>query len=86
MISTHAPLAGRDLLLSVRKLHLRGFQPTRPLRGATMRSLDEARAYQFQPTRPLRGATANIRQWLNKSGFQPTRPLRGATVLDPERS
>ena len=59
-ISTHAPLAGRD-----RKSHSISyvppvFQPTRPLRGATVKSgIHVSIAHAFQPTRPLRGATAN---------------------------
>ena len=36
----------------------RGFQPTRPLRGATPCSRAISRKFRFQPTRPLRGATA----------------------------
>ena len=35
-----------------------GFQPTRPLRGATVRQNSIKAAEEFQPTRPLRGATA----------------------------
>ena len=34
-ISTHAPLAGRDVLTSVMATYRSTFQPTRPLRGAT---------------------------------------------------
>ena len=35
-----------------------GFQPTRPLRGATVHvRLTHGRSFLFQPTRPLRGAT-----------------------------
>ena len=33
------------------------FQPTRPLRGATDITIDNAVSKKFQPTRPLRGAT-----------------------------
>ena len=35
-ISTHAPLAGRDGRRKVRRALCQGFQPTRPLRGATV--------------------------------------------------
>ena len=35
----------------------RGFQPTRPLRGATYQDQCVLTLNQFQPTRPLRGAT-----------------------------
>ena len=56
-ISTHAPLAGRDNKQS-RNASLRiEFQPTRPLRGATIAFLIHVTVVTFQPTRPLRGAT-----------------------------
>ena len=59
-----------------------GFQPTRPLRGATLQTntRDIIDAI-FQPTRPLRGATyqADIAKY--NEAFQPTRPLRGATSV-----
>ena len=35
-ISTHAPLAGRDRKCGVLKRSTGRFQPTRPLRGATL--------------------------------------------------
>ena len=58
-ISTHAPLAGRDDPAKSRFLRIVKFQPTRPLRGATMRRTTRIRrGSRFQPTRPLRGATA----------------------------
>ena len=34
-----------------------GFQPTRPLRGATKELRKQQAGFKFQPTRPLRGAT-----------------------------
>ena len=42
-ISTHAPLAGRDCLMYSMREELEIFQPTRPLRGATVSN------YGFQP-------------------------------------
>ncbi len=60
-ISTHAPLAGRDAVLSRRCEDDGIFQPTRPLRGATIVAQAEAEDDTFQPTRPLRGATARNR-------------------------
>ena len=79
-ISTHAPLAGRDRVA----LHAVGealvFQPTRPLRGATLIRLTAAPQNLFQPTRPLRGATQSLGATGNPAAFQPTRPLRGATL------
>ena len=55
------------------------FQPTRPLRGATLFDAVKGGGEVFQPTRPLRGATLWIGLVIRSSSFQPTRPLRGAT-------
>ena len=53
-----APCGARRQALP-RVLGGEGFQPTRPLRGATPgRARSGSRKCQFQPTRPLRGATA----------------------------
>ena len=62
IISTHAPLAGRDRNTSLYWRQKSEFQPTRPLRGATEIQKYSALVPQFQPTRPLRGAT-----WCNGS-------------------
>ena len=58
------------------------FQPTRPLRGATVFLTSfPIELFRFQPTRPLRGATTVQTMFgINYVEFQPTRPLRGATV------
>ena len=56
-ISTHAPLAGRDVNVDPCVSAIIKFQPTRPLRGATRVSQLLFVAVLFQPTRPLRGAT-----------------------------
>ena len=56
-ISTHAPLAGRDGLTAASLVKYYGFQPTRPLRGATAVLPTISSWAIFQPTRPLRGAT-----------------------------
>ena len=80
-ISTHAPLAGRDMPPKRRNQH-ENISTHAPLAG---RDQEGKQAYgsneQFQPTRPLRGATL----WALRHGavelFQPTRPLRGATNL-----
>ena len=58
---------------------MRPFQPTRPLRGATLRIAWGLSLWIFQPTRPLRGATRLQEQYIILTRFQPTRPLRGAT-------
>ena len=79
-ISTHAPLAGRDLLFPLSLHRTSPFQPTRPLRGATRPlSLIPLSLSIFQPTRPLRGATLGVISASVDEIFQPTRPLRGAT-------
>ena len=59
-ISTHAPLAGRDFNRTSAFGDNVKFQPTRPLRGATVSDLGTAARVGFQPTRPLRGATPGI--------------------------
>ena len=56
-ISTHAPLAGRDARTAAMPPIATKFQPTRPLRGATVITARRAATSIFQPTRPLRGAT-----------------------------
>ena len=62
------------------------FQPTRPLRGATVGMDNTYFINKFQPTRPLRGATRGVINCLAEFLFQPTRPLRGATVRAANRS
>ena len=77
-ISTHAPLAGRD-----RKSHSISyvppvFQPTRPLRGATVKSgIHVSIAHAFQPTRPLRGATACAQRSQSQMSISTHAPLAG---------
>ena len=53
LISTHAPLAGRDTGVSCCRFRRHGFQPTRPLRGATI-SVDIAGfvSINFNPRAP----------------------------------
>ena len=57
------------------------FQPTRPLRGATLFSRKDALRMQVISTHaPLAGRDAGrLVQTHNLAKFQPTRPLRGAT-------
>ena len=79
MISTHAPLAGRDRQQLVKRVEKR-ISTHAPLAG---RDHDVASLVigvgAFQPTRPLRGATEQSSSSAEPSQFQPTRPLRGAT-------
>ena len=74
-------MRGATSSLNLRALPLR-FQPTRPLRGATVRRLFRAVVRLIISTHaPLAGrdnvATACV---ISPKKFQPTRPLRGATV------
>ena len=75
-ISTHAPLAGRDLTATVIFSELR-FQPTRPLRGATQQSRDPNTQQEFQPTRPLRGATTPSSDSKQDGSISTHAPLAG---------
>ena len=53
------------------------FQPTRPLRGATLKRSCASSMIKFQPTRPLRGATS-VRSRCNNYKFISTHaPLAG---------
>ena len=81
-ISTHAPLAGRDQEGKQAYGSNEQFQPTRPLRGATLWALRHGAVELFQPTRPLRGATIVSDRGREEQIFQPTRPLRGATAFE----
>ena len=76
MISTHAPLAGRDVYCVAAVGWGPIFQPTRPLRGATLslRALPLMSSI-FQPTRPLRGATQAGRLFVGRRlDFNPRAP------------
>ena len=78
-VSTHAPLAGSDTPIRASTGLRHGFQPTLPLRGATLTSSGRSSLHMFQPTLPLRGATLSTAQVASSFEFQPTLPLRGAT-------
>ena len=81
IISTHAPLAGRDKQCRSRPQKARKFQPTRPLRGATGRlaHIPPVISY-FNPRAPCGARPAVSIISPCKTLFQPTRPLRGATM------
>ena len=54
------------------------FQPTRPLRGATITpKRRKAKTIKFQPTRPLRGATERAREKVLADGISTHAPLAG---------
>ena len=83
-ISTHAPLAGRDDLFVVQQNSTAKFQPTRPLRGATLRVYGFCRRVaNFNPRAPCGARLPTLRVALRLPRFQPTRPLRGATRRRP---
>ena len=66
---------------------LNAFQPTRPLRGATMPAIVRiTKTRNFNPRAPCgaRPEQSNTPQSMKK--FQPTRPLRGATNYGQESS
>ena len=81
LISTHAPLAGRDRVLVSLVPITSNFNPRAPCGARLFPLYPLAHPDEFQPTRPLRGATAHpyIRGLI--PAFQSTRPLRGATLL-----
>ena len=81
MISTHAPLAGRDFRRSAPVGASRHFNPRAPCGARPSCTQRPAPPPGFQPTRPLRGATPTGRAATGAVRFQPTRPLRGATKV-----
>ena len=79
-ISTHAPLAGRDLIHDFKRHALDDFNPRAPCGARPHGSQPCKMSLTFQPTRPLRGATLSVFSPERSKRFQPTRPLRGATL------
>ena len=60
-ISIHAPHAGCDRITNVRVNHIRVFQSTHPMRGATKDKREaDARIYDFNPRTPC-----GVRLFLN---------------------
>ena len=80
LISTHAPLAGRDGHYSRDGGIDNIFQPTRPLRGATAScACVMCIPHYFNPRAPCGARLYPNVDVLQQLRFQPTRPLRGAT-------
>ena len=73
-VSTHAPLAGSDGHLVVDRHSVALFQPTLPLRGATVVLGLDSRGLWFQPTLPLRGATRPLGFFARLPRFNPRSP------------
>ena len=80
LISTHAPLAGRDQMPDIKRLFISNFNPRAPCGARLGLAIEAAKKGIFQPTRPLRGATVYLDSYYFFVPFQPTRPLRGATL------
>ena len=80
-ISTHTPLAGRDILVVIIAGAVRISTHT-PLAGRDAEAVPHnAGIVAFQLTRPSRGATHVLLQLLHiLFSFQLTRPSRGATI------
>ena len=73
-INPRAPCGARQRALAP-LLRPDGFQPTRPLRGATSVRAHAIDSRKFQPTRPLRGATADGQPLvLHREHFNPRAP------------
>ena len=82
VISTHAPLAGRDIIIIWHIKSSTHFNPRAPC-GA--RLTDEGKLLLvglFQPTRPLRGATVKRRGSRLQKIISTHAPLAGRDVLD----
>ena len=81
-ISTHAPRAGRDRNITPRYQHMFEFQPTRPVRGATLLStITITRRGYFNPRAPCGARPEDDLTVYVSIQFQPTRPVRGATLI-----
>ena len=79
LISTHAPLAGRDRSSIKVTINKRDFNPRAPC-GARPRHIQRfARAFYFNPRAPCGARRLPRRLTASSATFQPTRPLRGAT-------
>ena len=80
-ISTHTPLAGRDLLNFLYLRPHRYFNSHAPCGARPVKLSVFTPASVFQLTRPLRGATILPKSIARLRSFQLTRPLRGATRI-----
>ena len=86
VISTHTPLAGRDIQHLGAAAHIILFLLTRPLRDVTYLLQINKRYFRFLLTRPLRDVTRNGRHRHEYFRFLLTRPLRDVTDRFPDRS
>ena len=83
-ISTHAPLAGRDLLTCIASATRSHFNPRAPCGARRQRCSATIRTTWISTHAPLAGRDGYWHE-LDADGlpFQPTRPLRGATKIPP---
>ena len=83
LISTHAPLAGRDTGGAKTREDIYKFQPTRPLRGATgIPQRQCAKIQNFNPRAPCGARRGGICTVHSRSDFNPRAPC-GARLLRP---
>ena len=78
-ISTHTPLAGRDIVVLYSLQPVKKFLLTRPSRDVTILYLLKSCAYKFLLTRPSRDVTDIIPYYPRASKFLLTRPSRDVT-------
>ena len=81
-ISIHAPHTGRDISKGMADRLTKGFQSTRPIRGATfITKMSILGLLEFQSTRPIRGATPQLQErYQEPKDFNPRAPY-GARPL-----
>ena len=82
LISTHTPLAGRDVMTGGREPTKDEFLLTRPSRGVTKMLVNIVQNQRFLLTRPSRGVTNYYVMTLGSSVFLLTRPSRGVTEVE----
>ena len=85
IISTHAPLAGRDNGQNYMWSVATGFQPTRPLRGATIQRLHSQRAVLISTHAPLAGRDKRENVHRHLLGISTHAPLAGRDLRDVAR-
>ena len=86
LISIHAPREGSDTIGQWGLLQLYQFLSTLPVRGATQRAREAARAQAISIHAPREGSD-DQRQWDrsdNDCAFLSTLPVRGATAINGE--
>ena len=80
-ISTHAPRAGSDVCGGPWTLLFMSFQPTLPVRGATISTGGSTDPEGFQPTLPVRGATGIMAGDAFSSNISTHAPRAGSDTI-----